>query len=150
MQWCHMDHMQTVCTSLQTHNHTTSLNFYRFYALPDAQPTVSKHWRHAHIMTETRVLSHRGLCARVQLFYSLLFRRTRRWVKAWWTCWITGSWQSTSTQWSTTVAWSTHCGGCDVVSCYHCCSSCLLFRRTRRSVKAGWTCWITMSWQSTH
>ena len=31
--------------SLQTHNHTntSSLNFYRPDALPDAQPTVSKH-----------------------------------------------------------------------------------------------------------
>jgi len=32
------------CTSLQTDNHinTSSFNFYRPYALPDAQPTVSK------------------------------------------------------------------------------------------------------------
>ena len=39
--------MQTICTSLQTHNHTntSSLNFYRPDALPDAQPTVSKRWR---------------------------------------------------------------------------------------------------------
>ena len=39
--------MQTVCTSLQTDNHTntSSLNFYRPDALPDAQPTVSKHRR---------------------------------------------------------------------------------------------------------
>ena len=37
-------HMQTICTSLQTDNHinTSSLNFYRLDALPDAQPTVSK------------------------------------------------------------------------------------------------------------
>jgi len=35
--------MQTICTSLQTDNHTntSSLNFYRPDALPDAQPTVS-------------------------------------------------------------------------------------------------------------
>jgi len=34
--------MQTICTSLQTDNHTntSSLSFYRPYALPDAQPTV--------------------------------------------------------------------------------------------------------------
>ena len=33
---------------LQTDNHTNTspLNFYRPDALPDAQPTVSKHWRH--------------------------------------------------------------------------------------------------------
>jgi len=41
----HLDHMQTICTSLQTDNHTNTppLNFYRPGALPDAQPTVSKH-----------------------------------------------------------------------------------------------------------
>jgi len=40
--------LQTVCTSLQTDNHTntSSLNFYRPDALPDAQPTVSEHGRH--------------------------------------------------------------------------------------------------------
>jgi len=44
-QWHQLDHMQTICTSLQTdnHNNTSSLNFYRPDALPDAQPTVSKH-----------------------------------------------------------------------------------------------------------
>ena len=36
-----------ICTSLQTDNHTNtpSLNFYRPGALPDAQTTVSNHWR---------------------------------------------------------------------------------------------------------
>jgi len=40
-----LDHVQTICTLLQTVNHanTSSLNFYRPDALPDAQPTVSKH-----------------------------------------------------------------------------------------------------------
>jgi len=44
-QWHQLDHMQTICTSLQTENHTntSSLNFYRPDALPDAQPTVPKH-----------------------------------------------------------------------------------------------------------
>ena len=39
--------MQTICTLLQTDNHinTSSVNCYRPDALPDAQPTVSKHWR---------------------------------------------------------------------------------------------------------
>jgi len=39
-----MDHMQIICTSLQTDNHvsTLSLNFYRPDGLPDAQTTVSK------------------------------------------------------------------------------------------------------------
>jgi len=42
MQWHQLDHMQTICTSLQTdsHNNTASLNFYRPDALPDAQSTV--------------------------------------------------------------------------------------------------------------
>jgi len=42
-----MDHMQIICTSLQTHNHdsTSPLSFYRPDALPATQPTVSKHWR---------------------------------------------------------------------------------------------------------
>jgi len=44
-QWHQLDHMQTICTLLQTDNHTntSSLSFYRPDALPDTQPTVSKH-----------------------------------------------------------------------------------------------------------
>ena len=44
-QWHQQNHMQAICTSLQTDNHinTSPLNFYRPGALPDAQPTVSKH-----------------------------------------------------------------------------------------------------------
>ena len=44
-QWHQLDHMQTICTSLQTDNHTntSSLNFYRPDALPATQPTVSEH-----------------------------------------------------------------------------------------------------------
>jgi len=47
MQRHQLDNMQTICTSLQTDNdnNTSLLNFYRPDALPDAQPTVSKHWR---------------------------------------------------------------------------------------------------------
>ena len=46
-QWHQLNHMQ-VCTSLQTDNHTSTppLIFYRPDALPAAQPTASKHWRH--------------------------------------------------------------------------------------------------------
>ena len=46
-QWHQLNHMQ-VCTSLQTDNHTSTppLCFYRPDALPAAQPTASKHWRH--------------------------------------------------------------------------------------------------------
>jgi len=46
-QWHQLDHMQIICTSLQTDNHaSSSLSFYRPDALPAAQPTASKHWRH--------------------------------------------------------------------------------------------------------
>jgi len=36
-QWHQLDNMQTICTSLQTDNHTntSSLNFYRLDVLPD-------------------------------------------------------------------------------------------------------------------
>jgi len=44
-QWHQLDHMQITCTSLQTDNHasTSSLIFCRPDALPDAEPTASKH-----------------------------------------------------------------------------------------------------------
>jgi len=44
-QWHQLGHMQIICISLQTDNHVrkSSLNFYRPDALPDAQPTASKH-----------------------------------------------------------------------------------------------------------
>ena len=42
-QWHQLDHMQTICTSLQRDNHTNIItHFYRSATLPDAQPTVSK------------------------------------------------------------------------------------------------------------
>jgi len=46
-QWHQLDHTQTIWTSFQTDNHTntSSINFYMPDALPDAQPTVSKHWK---------------------------------------------------------------------------------------------------------
>jgi len=51
-QWHQLGHMQ-VCTSHQTDNHasTPPLSFYRPDALPAAQPTVSKHWRHPYYNT---------------------------------------------------------------------------------------------------
>jgi len=53
-QWHQLDHMQTICTSLQPDEHTNtwSLNFYRPNALADAKPTVSKHWRHIHALSK--------------------------------------------------------------------------------------------------
>ena len=48
-QWHQVGHMQ-VCILLQTDNHasTPPLSFYRSDALPAAQLTASKHWRHEH------------------------------------------------------------------------------------------------------
>jgi len=46
--WHQMGHLQ-VCISLQTDNHASTPPlkfFYRPDALPAAQPTASKHWRH--------------------------------------------------------------------------------------------------------
>ena len=45
-QWHQLGRMQ-VCTSFQTDNHTSTPapSFYRPDALPDTQPTGSKHWR---------------------------------------------------------------------------------------------------------
>jgi len=44
-QWHQLDHMQIICTLLQTDNHdsTPPLSFYRSDALPATQPTASKH-----------------------------------------------------------------------------------------------------------
>jgi len=48
-QWHQLDHMQIICTSLQTDSFasTSPLSFHRPDALPVAvaQPTASKHWR---------------------------------------------------------------------------------------------------------
>jgi len=46
-QWHRLDNMQITCTSLQTDNHasTLSLDVYKPDALPDVQPTASKHRR---------------------------------------------------------------------------------------------------------
>jgi len=43
-QWHQLDHLEIICTSLQTDNHTStsSLNLYKQDALPDDQPTVLK------------------------------------------------------------------------------------------------------------
>jgi len=43
-EWHQLDHMQIICTSLQTDNHTniSPLSLYRPDTLPAAQPTASK------------------------------------------------------------------------------------------------------------
>jgi len=51
MRWQWLDHMQVICSLLQTDNDnsTSSLKFfYGLDALPAAQLTVSKHWRQIH------------------------------------------------------------------------------------------------------
>ena len=50
-QWCQLNNMQTICTSLQTYNHASTLSlFYMgrmlFLKFPVTQPTASKHRRH--------------------------------------------------------------------------------------------------------
>ena len=52
-QWHQLDHMQIICTLLQTDNHvsTSPLSFYRPDSLPATQPTASKHWRQWHFWT---------------------------------------------------------------------------------------------------
>ena len=46
-QWHQLDRMQTICTSLQTDNNTSTspVTCYRLDAVHEAQGTVSKHWR---------------------------------------------------------------------------------------------------------
>ena len=46
-RWRQLDHMQIICTSLQTDNHasTSPLSFYQPDALPATQRTASKYWR---------------------------------------------------------------------------------------------------------
>jgi len=48
-QWHQLDHMQIICTSLESRQISTPARqqsfFYRPDDLPDTKPTVSKHWR---------------------------------------------------------------------------------------------------------
>ena len=72
-QWNPLGHMQ-VCTSLQTDNHTSTPPlsfFYRPDALPAAQPTVSKHWRHC-LVTGGKLISLSCLETWWQPLYVLL------------------------------------------------------------------------------
>jgi len=59
-QWHQLDHMQIICTSFLTDNHgsISSLNFYTPDALPDAQPTVLKHWRQCQIRQMMTLINH--------------------------------------------------------------------------------------------
>ena len=46
LKWHQLDHMQTIWHQTDNHTNTISFSFYRPDALSDAQPTLSKHWRH--------------------------------------------------------------------------------------------------------
>jgi len=61
-QWYQLDHIQIICTSLQTDNHaaTSSLKFCRPYSLPDAQLTASKRWRQ--VTPVTWIIAVRLVC----------------------------------------------------------------------------------------
>jgi len=87
-QWHQLDHMQIICTSLQTDNHasTSSLNFYGLDALPTAQPTVSKHWKHSSIIIHYRSDAILSLL-RHQKIKKFLAKCTQRHVKMI-TCWM--------------------------------------------------------------
>jgi len=70
--WHQLGHMQ-VCTSLQTDNHSV---FYRSGALPAAQPTASKHWRHQ-VVLENRPLN--GCSSGSVIVVALLCTSGGRW-----------------------------------------------------------------------
>jgi len=61
--WHQLDHMQIICTLFQTDNHasTSPVSFYRPDALPAAQPTASKHWRHCYAIKMEKIKMHIGL-----------------------------------------------------------------------------------------
>ena len=66
MKWHQLDHMQTICTSLQTDNQasTPPLSFLQAGCLPAAQPTASNHWRHM-LYEENNLLSQRWKIGKV-------------------------------------------------------------------------------------
>jgi len=72
-QWHQLDHMQIICTLLQTDNHasTSPLTFYRKDALPAAQPTASKQSTEGTPHTSTKL--KRIPCIRKRVFIYLYF-----------------------------------------------------------------------------
>jgi len=65
---CQQHHMQTICTSLQSDNHTNTLllNFTGRMLFLTCQPTVSKHWR-----LYANVAEFQNVCCRVTLSWKL-------------------------------------------------------------------------------
>ena len=70
-QWHQLNHMQIICTLLQTDNHasTSPLSFYRPATLPAAQPTVSKHWMQ-HLQLALWILSRTTWVSQYQMKHS--------------------------------------------------------------------------------
>jgi len=92
MQWHQLDHTETISTSLQTDNHTKTLtlNFYRPGALPDAQSTVSKHWRHS--KTSKRVKPLAAVCCWCRSNDSSFWRSIIvRWSRSRFSLWLLSS-----------------------------------------------------------
>jgi len=103
--------MQTICTSLQTANqpNTSSLNFYRPDALPDAQPTVSGHWRHR--LSTNKVLMgvlsyERMRCMVWSLWTQRMFSHKNDW-----------------SQWSSASCWDSHSTTATLSSQRYACNS---------------------------
>ena len=71
-QWHQLGHMQTICTSLQTDNDINTSHHWIFYrpdALPDAQPTVSKHWRQHCCWCSIKHMKRQQQCQRSRPVY---------------------------------------------------------------------------------
>jgi len=114
-----LNHMQIICTSLQTDNHasTSSLHiFYRPDALPAAQPTASKHWRQATADTckeiqtpKIRALSSVNLLVHLKdmPFYVSFGRGCTVWVQH--TCWESHNWALLAMRWHTLHSSSLYC-----------------------------------------
>jgi len=67
-QWHQLDHMQIICTSLQTDNHasTSPHSFYRPDGLPAAQPAASKHWRHNINLHNNNNINNGSMCSTIR------------------------------------------------------------------------------------
>ena len=94
-QWHQLGHMQD-CTSLHTDNHASTplLSFYRPYAVPAAQPTASKHWRHRRIYVCNQhvicIFSSTAAVILVEIIWLALFRFD---CGEYLTVWLATSWR---------------------------------------------------------
>ena len=104
-QWHQLDHMQIICSLLQTDNHgsTSPLSFYRLDALPAAQLTASKHWRSMKMHRNTQKIrtlvlwqlfnleSSPNQIANPHLFAHCMFNNLDIIILRWNFFWITGT-----------------------------------------------------------